>query len=302
MNTRARVKALPVMVAASFGLGSFTNLGNVLAHPGHVHSSPNLQPTGLDEISLTVEEAGVTGMPESIEAGRYLVKVTGPAPGEMGPSGAMFVQFPEGLTPEQAYEDIMAAEGGPPEWFLEAHFGGGVTLAQGTESWSVIDLTPGAWVVTTPFGSTLGVEFEVTGEFPADLEDVDANATIDTLEMVIRVADGELVAGENVVTINNAGAQIHFVDFNTVPDGTTKDQVQAVIDSFMTGTPPADDNGLTESDFVPVAYSPDISPGVKMTMPLTLEPGTYFLSCWVPDSETFAPHAMMGMWDLIVIE
>ncbi len=290
------------MIAASLGLGSIVNLGKAVAHPGHVHASPNLQPTGLDELTLTVEEAGVTGMPESIEAGRYLVKVTGPAPGEMGPSGTMFFQLPEGVTVEQAYEDIQAATEGPPMWFLDAHFGGGVTLDSGTEGWAVIDFTPGPWVVSTPFGSTLGVEFEVTGEFPTDLEDVEANATIELMEMVIRVADGELVVGENIVTVNNAGAQIHFVDFNRVPDGTTKEQVQAVIDSFMTGTPPAADNGLSETDFIPVALAPDISPGVKMTLPITFEAGTYFLSCWVPDVETFAPHAMMGMWDLIVIE
>ena len=301
MNTRARVKALPVMVAASLGLGSISSLGKALAHPGHVHVSPNLQPTGLEELNLTVEEAGVTGMPESIAAGRYLVKVTGPEPGEMGPSGIMAVQLPEGLSAEQAYEDVMANPDAMPEWVMTSHFAGGVVLDQGPENWAVMDFTPGAWIVTTLFGSTLGVEFEVTGELPAELPDPGANVTLDLLEMVIRVSDGEFVAGENLVTVHNAGAQLHFVDISKVPDGTTKEQIEGLMDSFMTGTPPAAD-GLQEADVVPAAYIAELSGGVSVTVPLTLEAGTYFLSCWIPDTESFAPHAMMGMWDVIVID
>ncbi len=301
MNTRARVKALPVMVAASIGLGSITGMGKALAHSGHVHTSLNLQPTGLEEINLTIEDDGVNGMPETIEAGRYLVKITGPEPGEMGAAGVAFAQLPEGLSAQDAYDSVVENPNEMPSWYLDTHFGGGATITHGTESWAVLDLTPGDWIVTTLYGSTLGFEFEVTGELPADMPAVEANVTLDLHEMVIRVAEGEFVAGENVVTVTNSGAQIHFVDIGTLPDGTTREQVEALLDSFMTGTPPATD-GLQEDDLMPVAYLPDISGGVSQTLPLTLEPGTYFLSCWVPDPESGMPHAMMGMWDLIVVE
>ncbi len=301
MNTRARVTAIPVMVAASLGLGSIATFGKALAHPGHVHTAPNLQPTGLEEINLTIEESGVTGMPESIEAGRYLVKVTGPEPGEMGPSGIMAIQLPEGVTPKQAHDDVLANPNEIPGWAMESHFGGGVVLDHGPENWAVLDFTPGAWIVTTLFGTTLGVEFEVTGELPTDLPDPGANVTLDLLEMVIRVSDGEFVAGENLVTVHNAGAQIHFVDISKVPDGTTKEQIEGLMDSFMTGTPPAAD-GLQEADVMPAAYIAEMSGGVAVTVPLMLDAGTYFLSCWIGDPESQLPHAMMGMWDLITIE
>jgi hypothetical protein len=174
-------------------------------------------------------------------------------------------------------------------------------LDQGPENWAVMDFGPGAWVLSTLFLTTPGVEFEVTGELPTELPDTGANVTLDLLEMVIRVSDGEFVAGENIVRVHNAGAQLHFVDFSKVPDGTTREQVEALINSFMTGTPPAED-GLQESDVVPVAYIAEMSGGAEVTVPVTLDPGTYFLSCWIPDTETQAPHAMMGMWDLITIE
>lgn len=296
MNTRARVKAVPVLLAASLGLG---NLTKALAHEGHVQAS--LQPAGLEEIVLIVEEAGVTGMPESIVAGRYLVKVSGPEPGEMGPSGAVFVQFPEGVTAESAYEDVMSNPDGMPSWYLEAHFGGGVVLSQGTESWAVLDFTPGTWVVTTVFGTTLGVEFDVTGELPADLPEVEANVSMDLLEMVIHITEGEFVAGENVVYLNNGGAQLHFVDVSRVPDGTTKEAVTSALEGMMMGSPPAE-GGIQESDFVPVSYMADISPGVHQYLPLTLEPGTYWLACFAPDPASGAPHAMMGMHEIIVVK
>lgn len=296
MNSRMRVTALPALIATGF---SFSALHHAVAQ-GTAAAEVSM-PTGLDELSLTVEETGVTGMPESIAAGRYLVNVTGPEPGEMGPSGVMILQLPEGMTAEDAYEQVQANPESMPEFVLESHFAGGVVLDRGPQNWAVIDIGPGAWIVTTLFGMTLGVEFEATGEMPADLPDTGANVTLDLLEMVIRVSDGAFVAGDNLVTVTNSGAQLHFVDISQVPDGTTKEQVQALIDSFMTGTPPAD-GGLQETDMMPVGYVSELSGGAQVTVPLTLEAGTYFLSCWIPDTETQAPHAMMGMWDLITIE
>ncbi len=296
MNTRARVKVLPMIMAASLGLA---NLDKMMAQERHARA--NLQPTGLEEINLTVEEAGITGMPETLAAGRYLVNVTGPEPGEMGPSGAIFAQLPEDITAQQAYDDVLANPEDIPSWYLDTHFGGGATLSQGTETWAILDLTPGKWLVTTPFGATLGVEFEVTGEMPADLPDPGANVTITLLEFGIKVGDGALVAGDNVVTVDNGGAQLHFVDVSMLPAGTTKEQVDGLMESFMSGTPPAEGE-LQEDAFTPVAYLADVSPGVSETLPLTLEAGTYFLACWVPDLASELPHAMMGMYDVIDVE
>ncbi len=297
MNTRARVKAVPALLAASIGLSSFGSIAEVLAHEGHV--AAKLQPTGYEEIELVVEENGVTGMPESVEAGRYLVKVTGPEMGEMGPSGFVIAQLPEGLTAEQAYEDAQAATEEPPEWFLETHWGGGAALVQGTEAWVILDLTPGSWHVTTLNGSTLAVPFEVTGEFPADAAAPEANVELDMFEMDFKVLSGEFVAGENIVTVHNSGAQIHFVDVSQVPEGTTEEQVNGLFNSFMTGTP--EPGMLNEEDTMPVFYSPEQSPDVSMTFPLTLEAGSYLLTCWIPDPETGLPHAMSGMHELIEV-
>lgn len=299
MNTRARINAIPVMMAASIGLGGNSTPGTALAQSTPAASGE--MPTDLPEINLMVEDSGVTGMPESIAAGRYLVKVTGPEPDENGPFGAIFAMLPEGVTAESAYEEMMANPDDLPSWYLETHWAGSVTLYQGTESWAVIDLTPGRWITTTVFAGTPGVEFEVTGEMPADLPEVAANVTVDLLEMTFHITEGAFIAGDNVVTAHNAGAQVHFIDISQLPEGTTRDQVAAMMDSFMTGTPPAE-GGLQEDDILFITVIGDLSPGVSYSAPVTLEPGSYFLSCWVPDPETFMPHAMMGMWDVITVE
>ena len=297
MNTRARVQAVPVLLAASVGL---TSLGKAFAHEGHDHGTAKLQPTGFNEINLAVEESGITGMPETVEAGRYLVKVTGPEPGEMGPSGFTIAQLPEGLTAEQAFEDSQNATEGPPEWYLDVIWGGGGVIAEGTEGWVILDLTPGSWHVTTLQGYTLAVPFEVTGEFPADVADAGATVELDMFEMDFKVLSGEFAAGENIVTVHNSGAQIHFVEVIQVPDGTTEDQVNALFNSYMTGTPEPD--MLDESQIMPLFYTPEQSPGVSITFPLGLEAGTFLLTCWVPDPETGMPHAMIGMHELITVE
>ncbi len=117
MNTRVRVKAIPALLAGSLGLSSLGTIGSAVGHEGNKHGgATRLQPEGLPELTLTVEESGVTGMPETLEADRYLVKVTGPEPGKNGPSGAVFAQLPEGITAEEAFEAVVAAAGGPPSW------------------------------------------------------------------------------------------------------------------------------------------------------------------------------------------
>lgn len=291
MNTRMRVRAIPVLLASSLGISMFGGPAKILAK--------SLQPTGYDEITLKVEEDGVTGMPESVAAGRYLVKVSGPEPGEMGPSGFIIMQPPDGMTPEDIYESVQAAKDGPPEWYLDAHWGGGFTLAQGTEGWAILDFTPGAWMVTTPFGTTLPVAFEVTGEFPTDVAAPDANVAMDAFEMDFKVTSGAFVAGDNIVTFHNSGTQLHFVDVMKVPDGTTEEQVEGLFNFFMTGTP--EPGSLQEADGVPVFTSADMSPDVSQTIPVTMEAGSYLFSCWVPDPTTGMPHAMMGMHELITI-
>ncbi len=312
MNTRARVTAIPALIAA----GALTALPGVLktaaahqdaATPGAV-AAPEVPAAwadlGLPEINLTIGEA-IEGMPESIEAGRYLVTVTGTPGPEDFAIGATFLQLPEGL----AFEDAMAQAGeatdGPPAFFFESIFGGGAAAmvpAGQTSATAIVDLAPGAgqWLVLDPSMSRAPIPFEVTGELPTDLAEPESSATIGMGEMYIELNEGSLVAGENLVKLVNEGAQPHFVEFQTVPDGTTNENVGAAIEQFMGATPSAEPVDLESA--LPAAYLPEQSSDVTVWHALNLEAGTYAVTCWITDPESGMPHAMLGMHNVFVVE
>lgn len=132
----------------------------------------------------------------------------------------------------------------------------------------------------------------VTGEFPADVVDPEADITVTLVDFGIMVG-GNLVASEHVVKIDNQGAQPHFVDFEMLPAGTTNDDIAALL-----AAPPPDPSatpaagGLNpETDFVPVAFTPAQSIDVQMWTTVTLETGTLGMFCWFPTAGVSDPHA-----------
>lgn len=295
MNTRMRITAIPTIAVASLA----ASLPVALRAAGQATPAPasNDYPT----IDLVVDANGVSGMPEALAADRYRVTISSETPALEDGIGVLFLILPEGLTPEQAFEDIQNAD--PyPDWFHDAHFGGGVNLLYDTrENWGVIDLTAGNWIVTSLGARTVGVPFEVTGDLPADLAEPQSSITFELDEMTITLSDGELVAGDNMVHVANVGEQIHHLSFVQVPDDTTREQVQALWDSFLSGTPDA--GALDEAATQEVAYFAELSPGVSQWGPLSLEAGTYVLTCFVGDPTMGnMPHAFMGMWDIVTIQ
>lgn len=311
MNTRARVTAIPALIAA----GALTTLPGFLksaaahqdaATPGAVAASEvpaAWADLGLPEINLTIGEA-IEGMPESIEAGRYLLTVSGTPGPEDFAIGATFLQLPEGLTFEDAMAQAAEAEDVPP-FFYEAIFAGGAAAlvpAGQTSATAIVDLSAGAgqWIALDPSFARMAVPFEVTGELPADVAEPDSSATIGMGEMYIELNEGTLTAGDNLVKVVNEGVQPHFVEFMGVPDGTTNDNVTAAIEAEMGATPSAEP--LDMSAAMPVAFLPEQSTGVSTWHAISLEAGTYAVTCWITDPETGMPHAMLGMHNVFVVE
>jgi hypothetical protein len=111
--------------------------------------------------------------------------------------------------------------------------------------------------------------------------------------------DGSLSGEAQVVAITNESDQPHFLEFDKLPDGATKEDVDAVIQSFMTGTPAA--GGITENDFEPTYFVGTQSGGSTQWHEVALPAGTYFIACFVPDSNGGLPHAFEGMYDVITV-
>jgi hypothetical protein len=244
-------------------------------------------------------------MPESVEAGRYLLTVTGQPGPEDYAIGAIFMQLPEGLSLDDALAQAGEATDAAPAFFNESIFASGAAAlapAGQTSAVSIIDLAPGAgqWIALDPSFARMPVPFAVTGEMPADVVEPEANATIGMGEMYIELNEGSLVAGENLIKVVNEGVQPHFIEVLGVPEGTTNDNITGAIEAEMGATPSAEPVDINAA--MPAAYMPEQSEGVVAWHAVTLEAGTYAVMCWITDPETGMPHAMLGMHNVFVVE
>jgi hypothetical protein len=163
----------------------------------------------------------------------------------------------------------------------------------------VVDFEAGNWMVAGAALAQPPVPFTVTGEMPADAPEPENTVTISLGEMAIQVTEGELAAGENLLRIDNIGAQVHQIEVEKLPDGTTRETVENTLAMEMGGTPAADVLDFSAIRFISITgYQ---SAGTTMWTSLTLEPGTYGIFCFLPDVDSGMPHAYMGMWDLFEI-
>ena len=286
---------------------------------------------GLPELQITATQTEFQGLPDQLEAGRYLVTITVAEDVEFG-AGIEFIQ-PSGVTPEEFVEFLAGppaetavevadatpfpeeiatpAEGAggpeaPPDFYYESLLAGGVAAMAGETGHAVIDLPPGEWVAWggDPFQPQAPIVVEVTGEMPADLPEPTADLTISMDEYEINVTEGQLTAGSQIVRVENIGEQPHFLFISRGPDTMTQEQVDRLIEWFQTdpmGTPPPDVELDPETDFEDVGLSGTQSPEVTTWVEFDLEPGMYVLACFVPDQEDGDAHAFHGMYTVVEV-
>jgi len=274
---------------------------------------------GLPTLEVTITAEGYEGVPESIEAGRYLVTLSASddspeggtvsfvQPSELSPDEFVAVLSGEAQgTPVATSDEVeeVNAAGSPvaaaPTASFDATWAGGTFAEAGQTAQVVVDLTPGEWLV---YGEDFEGEptvIEVTGEMPADLPEPEAGATLTLDEYVIEVTEGELAASQQIIKVENVGEQPHFVSGDKGPDGLTNEQVGAVYEGEAMGTP-APEGFEPSTDLTTVFYAATQSGGTTTWHLVDLEPGTYVLACFFPDVETGLPHAAYGMYTVIEV-
>jgi hypothetical protein len=278
---------------------------------------------GLPELSATVSDTAIEGLPAETPAGRYVLTVNVTA---ADGGGVEFLQLPEGMTlddfvaalggPPASPEADMAspemgasppAEGGgpPPEWLYTTKLAGGAAGGPGQTSQAIIDLTPGNWIAWQgyPEAPQPPVALTVTGDAvatPAAAEPP-ADITVTMFEYGFKV-EGTLTPGSHTIKVMNVGAQPHFVSLLRSPGPVTRDQIGALLEMEMTGGTPAPGSDIPNpEEFVDVAYSGTMSTNVADWIPVNLEPGYYIMVCFVPDIASGAPHAFEGMYDVFEV-
>lgn len=107
----------------------------------------------------------------------------------------------------------------------------------------------------------------------------------------------ESMPARGVVEVRNQDGVIHFMSLSPVQPGTTREDIQAFIDSGFQGPDP----------FLPgpTASMNVLSPGERANLNYDLPPGTYVMACFIADEvDAFggAPHAFLGMFEVVELK
>jgi plastocyanin len=315
LSRRAALRSLAAATVLSAALVSpFATFSRTSAQQSIDSSFSNtILPTlGLPELSLERNLDGLTGMPESIPAGRYLINYT--ATDVI--AYLLFAQHPEGLTEEQVLEQ--AREAGSNDQQQEGWvYGGGSNADPGQTVQVVVELTAGDWKVVTsampPDGNWETDEvyqaqaFTVTDAsatpgavVASPVADIEANVHVDMPGMAYVMDTDTVAAGPQVWEFKNTGDQAHHMVMMRTPGLVTSDDMTALVDMFTSATPPAGDLWFLNSTWV--GYTALVSPGYTVWNEFDLDPGTYVMLCFIADTETGMPHLMMGMWTPFTVE
>jgi hypothetical protein len=263
--------------------------------PGTVLADPD-----LPALDISVNATSINGVPETLNAGRYLLNVTAAAELEFG-GGVEFAQ-PTDISTDEFISILASSADGPlPESIWNVAYAGGVFAKAGQVAHGIVDLGPGTWVVY-PGGGNPQHPFtiEVTGELPTGLAELETSATLTMSEYSIEVTEGELTRGTQWVRVDNVGAQPHFIVANFTEMPVTMDDVAALLEAEMTGTPAA--VGIDpETDLADAFYTGLQSINTSQWVEFDLVAGTYVLLCFWPDLADGMPHAMHGMYQVVTI-
>jgi hypothetical protein len=291
----SRRTAMKGMLAAS-AAGMFVMRGGIGAFAQDAASYP--------EVVITATEYAFD-MPATIESG--WIRVTMDNQGMMD-HHAMLMRVNDDAT----LEDLQAALLEPafePMFAVSASVGGPIA-GPGVAASVIVDLEPGQYIAICVIPDDAGVPhyalgmqatFEVT-EGAAAAEAPATALSVELMEMMFHGVPAEVAAGPQVWEVSNPGAQLHELFVGQLMPGVTFDQL-----SENMFAPPSDATTMAGMDHATPGAAPAGPPftGVGGVAPMNsghtnyavfnLQPGEHFMICFVPDSETGAPHAVLGM-------
>jgi hypothetical protein len=252
----------------------------------------------LPPLSIAIQDRGFE-IAASVPAGRYLLSVSNERQTGISIS---FVAPPTGHSLVET-EEALNAQDTVADWLYGTTFIPGPYAAAGGSGQGIVDLPPGDWLVwggnDIPFaGPVLTVTDE--GATGTDASEPRVDVEVSLREYAFVGLESGVHAGSQVWQLTNTGTQPHAFDLIRAPHAMTVEQLMTLMALPDGAVPPP---GIPAADeFVQVSGSGAISPGETAWLILPdLSPGTYFTLCFVPDRETGAPHATMGMIQLITI-
>jgi len=240
------------------------------------------------ELSIVGKEYAYTTA-SSVEGG--FVKVTLDNQGKEEHQ-AQLLRINDGVTPQQLQE-AQTDQTGEKLLGLTTVKGGVNGIAPGTKQSAVSKLDPGQYLMLCFIRSADGVAHAAKGmvapftvtkptlaaepKYGYEVEAKDFQFTVPTLK-----------AGEQTIEFKNNGPSPHEMTLYQVAAGKTAADVQKFLTSTTppTGPPP----------FVGYGGGSAIAPGTSTFPTIDFKPGTYVVTCFVPDPKTGKPHIALGMF------
>jgi hypothetical protein len=224
-------------------------------------------------LPVSVNDSGFT-IANEIEGGLVTVEFTnvGQAPHLPG-----IARLKDGESPES-----IAAAGENALTLVEDAVAPGI-LMPSTSGSVIANLKPGIWLVTDAIDPTVPPTFVTVVAGDGDGTTVPADApAIGMHNFAFTGIPTTVNAGKTTWKLENKGTQFHEVILYQVEEGVTPQEFLA---SFDGQSPPA---GIPFGAGV-------TTPGSTIWKEFTLTPGNYLAVCLVPDDESGAPHAQLGM-------
>ncbi len=204
-------------------------------------------------------------------------------------------------------DDVLAALAEPSfePVFAVATSLGGPAAGPGLTASVIVDLPAGSYVlicaIPGPDGMphyAMGMQAVVDVTAPAvALEAPAADATVELMEMMFHGMGESFAAGPTTWEVVNAGAAIHELLVMQLAEGFTSDMFLELVLAPPTEATPGDEAAEPAGPppFAMIGGVAPMNPGQTNFLPLDLAAGDYVAICFVPDPETGAPHAALGM-------
>lgn len=244
----------------------------------------------IHEVTFTAANNAFSG-PDTLSAGWAKINLVNEGP---EPYHVQFVKLEEGKTVDEL---VTALEANPelfPNWATpyggpNAPDPGGRTTAYvnlDAGSYALIDVIPDA--EGSPHfltGMTKSLTVTLSEESP---DEPQGDVTIELNDFSFATS-GTFAAGEQTIRFNNMGIQTHEAVLVKLEDGKTADD--------YLNTPPG-----SPPPAISLGGITGIAPGAEQYINAQFEPGNYALFCFFPDSNSRAPHFVLGMLQEFTIE